>query len=246
MKNKPLIFSILSFLCLMEPIIKVFYFKATTHFDFSVILSNLLTRNSPREIMDFWLVFPAAGLLIVKLRSWTYFGFMAVLSYIMYSILTYESFSWPYNSSTPFLYHYIVVGIAAVLFLMFLSPSVREPFFDRRVRLWESVERYPVRIQSALKEGSVFYPTELLNISKSGAFISGRLSLLPESEVTLTFIYAGNSIEMPVIVKHARAFNGQLGIGVEFRFLSWRNRLRLARVIFELKHKRHPATVKVL
>lgn len=244
MKNKPLIFTILTILCVIEPVMKVLYFKAVTHFDFSVILSNLLMRNSLREILDFWLVFPIAGLLILKLRTWTYFGFMGILSYVVYSILNYESYSWPYNSATPFLYHYVIVSIAAGVFLLFLSPKIREPFFDRRARLWESIERYPVRIQGALKEGSQFHQAEILNVSKTGAFVKG-LHFDPEKELTLNFIYAGKTIDLPVIVKHSHPFNGQEGTGLMFKFTTWKQRFKIARVVFELKHKRHPATVVV-
>ena len=116
MKNKPLIFTLISILCLIEPIIKILYFNAITHFDFMIIMSNLITRDSARDVFDFWLVYPLAGLLLFKLRKWTYFAFMSLLVYIIYNILTYEKYTWPYNSDSPFMYHYMIVIMASMVF----------------------------------------------------------------------------------------------------------------------------------
>ncbi len=245
MKNKPLIFTILTILCVIEPLIKVLYFKAVTHFDLSVIMGNLLVRNSLREVFDFWLIFPIAGLLIMKLRRWTYFAFMGILSYIVYTIMTYESYSWPYNTAQPFLYHYVVVAISTGIFLAFLSPKMREPFFDRRVRLWECMERFPVRVQCTLQDNGEFYTAELLNISRTGAFLSLNRSIDADTMSVMGFTYAGLMIEIPVEVVHAFPFNHQPGYGVRFHFSSFSQYFKVARVMRELQEKNHPGTVKV-
>ena len=148
------------------------------------------------------------------------------------------------DSATPFFYHYLVVGLASSIFLLFLSPKIREPFFERRVRLWENIQRYPVRIQGAIKEGSVFHPAEILNLSKTGVFVKG-MKYEPGKEMILNFVYAGRSLELPVEIKHSIPFNGQEGVGMMFKGLNWRQRFKMSGVIFELKHRRHPATVVV-
>jgi hypothetical protein len=134
MKNKPFIFTLLSVLCLIKSLIKVLYFKVSTQFDFLVIFASLLARDSFREVVDFWLIFPIAGPLILKLRPWTYFALLGVLLYINYNIFTYERYTWPYNSDSPFFYNYAVALLSVAVFVYFLSPTVRQPFFDRRVR----------------------------------------------------------------------------------------------------------------
>jgi hypothetical protein len=130
MKNKPFIFTIISLVCLVGPVIKILYLKAITHFDFVVIMSNLIARDSFRDVFDFWLVHPLVGTLLWRIRKVTYFAFMSLLIYIVYNILTYEKYTLPFNSDSPFIYHYIVVVMSIMVFNTFLFPKVREPFFD--------------------------------------------------------------------------------------------------------------------
>ena len=235
MKNKPLIFSILSALCLIEPLIKVLYFKAITHFDFVVIFANLRARDSFFEVVDFWLVFPLAGLRILKLRKWTYFAFMAVLAYINYNIFTYEKYTWPYNSDSPFLYNYVVAVLSMVVFVYFLSPKVREPFFDRRVRWWEPKTRYNVRIPCKLHSDNCAFPTEILNLSQTGAFILESKYMKAGDRLQLEFNFLGQNILVPVEIVHKHTIQDQTGFGVKFHFMSMAQSLRMTKVISVLK-----------
>lgn len=235
MKNKPFIFTLLSILCMIEPAIKVLYFKAITHFDFMVIFANLKARNTFMEVFDFWLVFPIAGLLIMKVRKWTYFAFMSVLAYIMYNISTYEKYTWPYNSDAPFLYNYVVVAMSAAVFVYFLFPKVREPFFDRRVRWWEPQLRYAVQINCKVHGPNLTFPTQMLNISQTGAFLQYSPYLKVGERLHLEFNFLGQSIEVPVEVVHKSTIKNYPGYGVRFVFRSFTQSLRVAKVINVIK-----------
>lgn len=235
MKNKPLIFTVLSVLCLIEPVIKVLYFKAITNFDFMVIFANLQARNSFIDVVDFWLIFPIAGLLILKLRKWTYFTFMAVLAYINYNIFTYEKYTWPYNSDSPFMYNYVVALMSVAVFVYFLSPKVREPFFDRRVRWWEPKARYNVQIHCKLHSNNFAFPTEIINISQTGAFILDSKYMKVGDKFQLEFNFLGQTIVTPVEVVHKHTVQNQTGYGVKFNFKSLAQSVRMAKVINVLK-----------
>ena len=137
MRNKPLIFQLLSALFFFEPAIKILYFKASTHFGFITVFENVLSRNSFRDVFDFWIVFPLAGVMLWKLRKWTYFAFLATMSYLVFSILTYEKYTWPYNSDKPLFYHYFIIALTLMTIAYFLAPNVRAPFFNRNLRWWE-------------------------------------------------------------------------------------------------------------
>lgn len=235
MKNKPLIFTIISLLCLVEPLIKVLYFKATTQFDFVVIFANLMTRDSVKDVFDFWLVYPIAGILLLKLRKWTYFTFMGLLVYIVYNILSYEKYTWPYNSDSPFLYHYAVVSLSMMVFMTFLLPAVREPFFDRRIRWWEPKVRYQVGINCALKNTSLIFPSEILNISMSGAFLKDSTYFKVGDKLDLEFLFLGSQVSLPVEVVHKHSIHGKKGCGVKFCFKSFRQNVLLAKIIKIIK-----------
>lgn len=238
MKNRPLIYTILSLLCFIEPLIKILYFKAKTHFDFMVILANIQARNSFIDVVDFWLVFPAAGLLIIKLRKWTYFAFMTVLAYIIYNISTYEKYTWPYNSDSPFMYHYVVALLSSAVFVSFLFPQMRKPFFDRRVRWWEPQTRFPVEIPCKLQSNFLTYPSIILNISKTGAFLQDTAHLKAGDKLTMNFNFLGESIEVPVEVIHEHRMGNKNGFGIKFKFKSFGQSLKIAKVISIIKRSR--------
>lgn len=235
MKNKPLVFTIISLLCLIEPMIKILYFKAITHFDFVVIMTNLMTRDSFRDVFDFWLVYPLAGLLLIRLRKWTYFAFMSLLVYIVYNIMTYEKYTWPYNSDSPFMYHYAVVSMSVMVFMAFLLPGVREPFFDRRVRWWEPKTRYDVGINCSLKNESVIFNSEIINISMSGAFLKDSSYFKVGDKLELEFNFMGKEVSLPIIVIHKHNIHGRNGYGVKFNFKSFRQNVLMARIINIIK-----------
>ena len=235
MKNKPIIFTILSILCLIEPVIKILYFKAITQFDFLIIMSNLKARNTFVEVFDFWLVFPLAGLLIMKLRKWTYFAFLGILAYINYNIFTYEKYTWPYNSDTPFMYNYVIAFMSIGLFIYFLSPSIREPFFDRRIRIWESMARYNTQINCKLHSNNLAFPSQILNISKTGAFLMDSKYLNVGDELLMEFTSFGETISVPVEVVNKHSSKGTVGYGVRFVFSSFTQSAKMARVISVLK-----------
>ncbi len=200
-----------------------------------VIMSNLVARDSFRDVFDFWLVYPLAGILLLKLRKWTYFAFMSLLAYIVYSITTYEKYTWPYNSDSPFMYHYIVVIMAVMLFMAFLLPGVWEPFFDRRVRWWEPKVRYPAGINCALKNDNLIFASEIINISLTGAFLKESSYFKVGDKLDLEFSFLGQEVSFPVTVIHKHSLGGRHGYGVQFSFKSFKQNVLIARIIHVLK-----------
>lgn len=241
MKNKPLIFTIITILCLIEPLIKVLYFKAITHFDFLVIMTNLGARDSFKDVFDFWLVYPLAGLFLIKIRKWTYFAFMSLLIYIVYSIFTYEKYTWPYNSDSPFTYHYVVVAMACIVFFSFLLPTIREPFFDRKLRWWEPQTRYQVGINCSLKNENLVFSSEILNISLTGALLKESTYFKVGDRLDLEFSFLGEDISLPVQVVHKLMANGKQGYGVKFTFKSFKQSVVISKVINVIKQSSKPA-----
>jgi hypothetical protein len=235
MKQKPLLFKILTILCLIEPLIKIFYFRAQTHFEFSVIFENLLSRNSPIEIFDFWLVFPLAGLALLKIRKWSYFIFLGLLAYVVYTFATYESYTWPYNSATPFFYNQVVVVLAIIIFISFLIPQVRRPFFDQRVRWWEPKTRYIVNIACRVQGKNIVFPSEIMDISKTGAFLRESSYFNIGDDLSIEFKYLGMDFNLPVKVISQHVSRGQAGVGVKFVFHSLRQNITIAKFIAMIK-----------
>lgn len=237
MKNKPLIFTILSVLFLIEPLIKILYFKAITRFDFALIFANLQARNTFKEILEFWLIFPIAGILILRLRKWTYFSFMAVLGYIVFKIFSYERYTWPYNSDSPFLYNYVVALGAVGVFLYFLSPTVRETFFDRRVRWWETKRRFNVLMPCLIQSGGDEISGEVLNISQTGAFIAEPEGIKVGESFLIKLNFEGEEILLNAKAVHAHKAQGKDGLGLQFKFHGLKEILAMKKFIKRLGKK---------
>jgi hypothetical protein len=235
MKHKPLIFKILSFLFIIEPLIKVLYFRATTEFDFALIFENLGSRTSFKEIFDFWLVFPLAGISLFKIRKWSYFVFLLILLYIIVSFLTYEKYTWPYYSDSPLLYHYLVVVLALGIFSLFLIPQIREPFFNRKVRWWEAGIRYRAQIPLKVISPKMTFDSKTINISESGTFIQNSNYLEPGDVVTLQLEAHGISIAVPAMVINRHTIEKDTGLGLHFRPKSLGQKFRIYKLVQRIK-----------
>lgn len=235
MKNKPLFFTILSIMCLIEPAIKILYFKASTDFEFSVILGNLLSRNSFIDVIDFWFMFPIAGLLLMKIRKWTYFSFLASLAYINYKIFSYEKYTWPFNTAEPLFYHYVVAFASVAIFIYMLMPKTREPFFNQRVRWWEPKARYTVSIPCKLQNSTVTFQTNILNISQSGAFLQDCPYLKVGERFQLEINFLGEMINVDVDVVNKHTSQNVVGFGVKFNFKTINQGMKITKVMKVLK-----------
>ncbi|HXH29197.1 MAG TPA: PilZ domain-containing protein [Bacteriovoracaceae bacterium] len=238
MKHKPLIFSVLLILFLVEPLIKVLYFKASTDFDFSTIFTNLFSRNSPREIFDFWLVFPLAGIALIRIRKWSYYVFLSLMAYIVFSFLTYEKYTWPYNSDSPLAYHYAVVALSLVIFSIFLIPQIREPFFNRRLRWWESKARYKTSLGTKIVGPKTTFDTQIINISQTGAFIQDSPYLTIGEPLQMQFDKEGEAYDLPVIVMSKHKIGEVQGCGVQFKPRSMAQKFQILKLIQKLKSEK--------
>lgn len=237
MRNKPFIFQLLSVLFFLEPLMKILYFKASTHFDFAIVMANVFSRSGFREVFDFWIVFPAAGIMLWKLRKWTYFAFLGVMTYLIFSILTYESYTWPYNSESPLFYHYFIIVLTIFTFAYFLVPDVRAPFFNGKLRWWESMPRYKTVIPAKVTGNKVTFQSEILNISQTGAFIQDSDHLSPGDVVSISFESEGLVLEMPVKIISRHVISSTPGIGVQFFPLTLSQKIQMFRLVSRVRNQ---------
>lgn len=238
MRNKPLIFQLISVLFFLEPAIKILYFKASTHFDFYTVMMNIFARNGFRDVFDFWFVFPVAGVLLLKLRKWTYFAFLGIMGYLIFSILTYERYTWPYNSDSPLFYHYFIIILAIFTSAYFLVPDVRAPFFDRKIRWWETKPRYRAVIPAKITGNKITFHSEIMNISQTGAFLQDSEHLSPGDVVSLTFESQGLLMEIPVKVVSRHVISSTPGVGVQFFPTSLGQKIQMFRLISRISNNR--------
>lgn len=226
MKNRPLIFLSIALLHLLEPVIKLLYFKATTPFSFTTIISNISQIHTPREIFEFWFLFPLGGLALLGVKKWSYPVFVGVQIYSIYSHMTYEKYTWPYVSEVPFVSSLVLLFINALIIIYFALPDVRRPFFDKTMRWWETRTRYNLRIPMTFSHNNPdkLIDCEILNISQSGIFMNYKGAIEVGSILRMNINYKDYNITLLGTVMSQHAFEGERGLGVKFKFQNiWEN-----------------------
>ncbi len=238
MNKKPLLFIVLGYLHILEPLAKLLYFQLETQFGVSLILSNVFALDSFKVVFDFWLLFPLAGIALLSVKKWSYFVFILLQGYSIYSFLTYEKWTWPYVSTEPHPYAYAILAINIVIILVFLLPKIRRPFFDRSVRWWETKTRYRVAMPASLSISGIkdVENCKILNISASGAFIGfiSKVKLRDLVHLTFDFHELNIAVDGEVVSKHS--YDGTEGLGLRFLFNNSWERMRVKRLLGKIRN----------
>lgn len=165
-------FYLLGTLLLMEPIIKILYFKYNTGFGFDIVLSTVLSLDDPLKIFEFWFLFPIAGFALFRQSAYSLFVFCGVYFYSMYIYFTYEKFSWPYVQETPHLSANLLLLFNSVLLIYFLMPENLKPFSNKTKLAFRKSQRMSTMFDSILKYDKENFAATIVNISSSGVMIS--------------------------------------------------------------------------
>jgi hypothetical protein len=220
MKNRPLVLVLLSLIHFSEPLLKIFYFKAKTHFELTTILSNVMTFNAENIVgfIDFWLVFPLGGLALLSIKRWSFPLFIAVQLYSVTGFLTYQKFSWPYFAETPFYSSFLLLIMNSLLIVYVSLPEVRQLFFNQSMRWWETRARYTLRLPLTLwhTNPSKLEKACLTNISDSGAFILTNKKVDLGEYIHINISFLDHHVTVKGLVVRSQYFDGNQGVGVRF------------------------------
>lgn len=240
MHQRPRLFIFLAILHFLEPLSKIIYFKINTRFPFSDILQNILAIEGIRSNFEFWLLFPLGGLCLLMIKKWSYPIFVTVQLYSIWSILSYQEYTWPYVAKSPHFLSIMLLSFNVLVITYFLMPGVRRPFYDRRMRWWETKPRYGAEIpcmahiESTGRDGYHKGEAQILNISHSGAFISCNVKPEIGKTIKLDFRYQGMEFSLNAVVRNQRIMNGIEGHGIEFIYSDWMDNLNMRRFIRKL------------
>ncbi len=237
MKKRPLLFVILGVLHLLMPVFNLLVFKVTTGMEWTLILDNVLSIQGFKNILDFWFIFPIAGLALLSVKAWAYPIFVGVQAYSLYNHIFYEKFTWPYVSERPFVAPVFLMCVNLAIIIYFILPAVRRPFFDRRMRWWEARPRYGSEIPCFVSllipslEHAGVLKSKILNISESGAFMEMRPGMHEATDIRANFEFHGEKFSLTARVVNRHIVNGVEGMGVQFIFTSWSERRALRKFL---------------
>lgn len=218
MKKKPLLIIILAIFHLLQPLINILYLKLTTDYELSVIFSNLLELDGVKNNFDFWLLFPIGGIALLYLRSWTFFLFLAVQVYSIILHVTYEKFTWPYVSEYPLFFSIILLIFNFIFIIYAFLPEIRQLFFDKTKRWWETSKRFfistPCKL-TVISKGSSFN-SNIINISKTGAFVECHIDLPKGTIISIDFNYKLKNYSFSGKLVSSHEINNIKGMGIKF------------------------------
>ncbi|OFZ52948.1 MAG: hypothetical protein A2428_10555 [Bdellovibrionales bacterium RIFOXYC1_FULL_54_43] len=212
MKARPWPIIVLTILYLLGPV-------------FSILVASYLMHMSPLKYFSLWLprasywstlstfcLYPIAGIAIYLMKPWSYALFIAITA-----LTTYQDYTaWrahPAVMGFPVLFGLTLINVAIVAY--FALPSVRTPFFNRRLRWWESKPRYKMEIPAALESALGQTKCTLMNLSLGGAFVKSAKTLDINAKTNLRFAVFNQTILVEARPVHRRS-RGTRGYGLEF------------------------------
>ncbi len=234
--SRPLPIILISLLHILEPLSKIIYFKISTGFSFDIIIRNVFAIDNLKNIFEFWLLFPIAGFALLSVRKWAYLFFLLVQMYAIFLHLTYKAFSWPYINKSPLISSSAILAINILLILYFLIPAVRRPFFNRRLRWWETAPRYDINIPCTIqKQSGQFIDCRLINISKSGAFVRPPIELAMFEQISIKFSFYNFNFTLRAKVVNRHTIEDFGGFGLKFNFVQFGSKLNMLKLIKALR-----------
>ena len=171
-QKKPFTFYLLATLLFCEPLIKLCYLKLNTGFAWETVLRTAFSIEGIFHNFEFWGIFPLAGLALVTIRPWSLFVFTATQIYALFTVITYEKFTWPYIAETPHISTSLLIGLNAAILMYLLIPENRKPYWFKTSSLWRNTARFAINLKTNFRYNDIVQETTITNISESGAYFT--------------------------------------------------------------------------
>ena len=166
--------------------------------------------------------------------------FLSLMVFNVYTLVSYESYTWPYNEVRPHLYNMALTLCCLGIIVAFMFPKVRKPFFDRRSRWWEPQKRHDIFLESELKTGFDTLTSVVANISSTGAYLLNVEDLKIGDHLMINFRILDEVFTTEVVVVRKVSDISVNGYGVKFLNMSFQSRKRLIEALKEWEHSHAP------
>lgn len=164
--RKPVSIVLISLYYLVSPVLNLVQIELITHLPLTGPV-NLWSVLGPSD----WavlLAFPVVGVGMLSVRRWGWVAFITftvfLIAYNTYAFITNRA----YDLAVVVLYN---VTLAAVTFVFFRK-HLRAPYFNPRLRWWNTDPRFQVRLDAHVEVDDATCHAEILDLSLSGLFLS--------------------------------------------------------------------------
>jgi hypothetical protein len=168
-----------------------------------------------------------SGLALIRVRTWTHMlASVTLVLVLIYNIATWEKllFLGPATFGLMVLASLIA---AAVLY----SREFRKPYFNPRLRWWETSPRYQARLSVRITHASEgdTHPAEILDVSRSGLFVAIESNPeLPIGEEHHIILPTGIELRAQIVRRTAT------GYGFRFVRVGWVQRAQIKKFVRQL------------
>jgi hypothetical protein len=178
-------FYLLGSILILEPLIKVLYLKVDTGFDFSTVFSVVTSIDDPTKFIEFWGLFPIAGVALLRPAITSLFIFLSVQLYSIYSYLTYEQFTWPFVQENPHISSSLLLALNISLLVYFLVPENRKPYLFKANQLFRKNRRVSCKMEAKANFIDQSAKVLVLNISQTGLMMYSPVPIDFGTKVTI-------------------------------------------------------------
>lgn len=227
MKRRPWPIVILALLHVVAPIVSTLLAPVLANMSVSEYLALVKTRDW-LEISEYYLLFPIAGFALISFRKWSYPVFLAIMSWAF--LRHYQNYqAIPQTFTIGMLIGSYALNFAVVTY--FFLPSVRAPYYNHRLRWWESKPRYRVSFLGSIRKGTHPYSMTVSDLSEGGLFIKTPSPFALGDFLKVEFQFLGKNYTFPGHIVHVRNLGKEIGYGIQFAFVSRHERTELLSII---------------
>lgn len=171
---------------------------------------------------------------IYKVRLWGYYFFLALsVSYI--SIILKEFFSEPKPEN-----YLLVLGASFLSFFvaLFLQKHVAAPYFNPRIRWWETAPRIITKLAAHFKVDGTPKPIDVLDLSRTGAFVTlSDEGALSAGDLVYTHL-VHRDISLDIMSRVVRFDTNRKGYGLMFLEMKRSEKIELQKLLKYLDNQR--------
>ena len=237
--SKPKFLIGLATLLFLEPLIKIIYLKFQTGFDWNTLMRTIFSIEGFGNNFEFWVLFPLAGYALLSIKAWSFFFFIGLQIYSLFTYFTYEKFTWPYVSETPHVSSSLLLGINLLLVGYFMVPAYRRPYWNISKKLWRNTSRFATQLKTKFRANGQDIATTITNISASGAYFTTDKQLPVGQVLELEMALFDRPEKIEAVIRRKQHLNEDTyyGYGVEFRYHSKEQQENMTFYVNSLVHK---------
>jgi hypothetical protein len=231
MPRRPLAIVILGVCFFLSPIVVLVQASIVNRIDLFAGPGGLINRLFVTDIVVLAL-YPVSAVAILSIRRWGWYLFMGCSALLIgYNVLVYR-YNPRYNLLILILFNLALVVVASIFF----RKHILAPYFNPRLRWWETEPRYRIEIGAAILLGNREVFGELLDVSKTGCFVTLESGLQIGASYRMTLRCMHHSVElMGRVMRRGPALRSVNGYGIMFVKTGAQEKDALSAMILDLE-----------